>query len=58
MVSQFEDNMSRGLDDLNFSFLKRLWYLVREYLRIMFDQLNYFASLPHGLGLAMDIVFL
>lgn len=54
MVSQFEVKKSPGPNKLNFSFLKKLWYLVRESLGIMFDHIHYFASLPHILGLAME----
>lgn len=45
-MSHCEGNKSHGLDRFIFSFLKKLWNLIIDDLWIIFDQFNYFESLP------------
>lgn len=38
MVKGSDGNKSSGLDGLNFSFIKEFWYLMKDEVRILFDQ--------------------
>lgn len=47
VLSQYDENKSPGPYEFNFSFVKRLWTLIRVDVGVMFDVFHRFASLPH-----------
>jgi hypothetical protein len=46
VVMESDGNKSPGPDGFNFSFFKEFWYLLKDEVRIMFDQFFENASLP------------
>lgn len=48
VMSQCDENKSLGFDMFNFAFYKRIWYLLRTNLGIMFEEFHRFASLPRS----------
>lgn len=47
VMAHCHGNKIPGLDGFNFSFLRNLWHLLREDLRIMFDQFYFFSFLTY-----------
>jgi hypothetical protein len=48
VVSKSDGNKSPGPDGFNFAFLKSFWYLLKDEVKILFDQFHGNARLPKG----------
>lgn len=49
VVKESDGNKSSGPDGFNFAFFKRFWYLMKDEVRIMFDQLHANEVVPRSL---------
>ena len=49
MVKECDGNKSSGPDDFNFAFIKESWYLLKNEIRIMFDQFHANEVVSRGL---------
>jgi len=49
VVKKSDGNKSLGPDELNFVFIKRIWYLMKNEVRIMFDQFHAKETILKGL---------
>ena len=49
VVKESDGDKSPGSDGYNFAFIKEFWYLIRDEVRIMFDQFHANGVLPRGM---------